>query len=210
GQPNYHMLIYDPENYKIFLIYIVKVLSEKRPECSKVYGKNLNKVIAELTRIVSMSPKLNIDAAADMPLTQYGVSWLGVRIRYLVVKEHGVAVSPSMLRDIENGAEKGSIGLIVVVWPLSSKASEALKNIALRHSVPVLYVPSPFTKGTILNKLANISLQARSLEAKLGQRMAFHEGASAAYLHLLLPVSGIFGLAALGFLAYYITRGGGR
>ena len=171
GTPNLHMPIYDPENYRVFVTYLAKVFSGLRPERSGCYEGRASRVLAKLKRLRELAPKLSAVAAADMPTTQYAVSWLGVSIKYLVIREHGVPATPKSVRRIEEALRRGEIDLAVVLSPPKAKASEMLAAMARREGVPVLFVPSPFAQGSVIDKLLSVVEQARRLHGEQAVRV---------------------------------------
>ncbi len=169
GEPNYHMPIYDPGNYEVFLRYLAETLEEMRPGCREIYQEHLASALRRLGSITSSAPRLSVDAVGDTPLTQYAVGWLGVRVRMLVVREHGVAASPQDLGRIEEAMREGKLGLAVVVSPAETPASKTLLSMAERNGVPVLMVPSPLGNGSMLDKLAVVAQHARTAAESLSQ-----------------------------------------
>ncbi len=163
GQPNCHMPIYDPENYKAFLAYLANLLAELRPSKAEAYRQKASEIIERINAIVRETPMLNLSAAADMPAAQYAVSWLGVRLCFLVVKEHGTPATPGDLLRLEEALADGSVSLVVICEPVKSSASRQLEALAEEHGVPILRVPSPLAPSSILDKLAEISLRAKDL-----------------------------------------------
>ena len=170
GNPNLHMPIYDPENYKVFITYLSRAMSELRPERSSYYEEKASEVLAKLRSVEELAPKLSAVAAADTPVTQYAVSWLGVRIKYLMIREHGVPATPKDVQVIEEALDSGEVNLVVVLKPTETKASEKLVSMAREKGVPVLFVPSPFTPGSMVDKLLSIVEQARGLQERRAVR----------------------------------------
>ena len=167
GTPNYHMPIYDPVNYVEFITYLANTLSTLRPECSKHYRDAAARVASEVRELVDRAPKLSVVAAADTPLAQYAVTWLGVDVKYLVIREHGAPASPSDVSRIREAVRSGKVRLAVVAKPPRSKASEMLKGIAGEAGIPVIYVPQPFQEGSIIDKLRDVLTQALSIAGEL-------------------------------------------
>ncbi|HDI75137.1 MAG TPA: hypothetical protein ENF55_04185, partial [Thermoprotei archaeon] len=163
GQPNYHMPIYDPENYKVFILHIAEILAEINPSNAKVYLNRANTIVSKVDYILKTTPRLNVVAAADYPFTQYAVSWLGVKIKYLVVKEAGVSATPADLEKLEEAIKKNEVKLLVVSEPVKLPASKLLKSLAEKYGVPVIKVPTPFSPGSLYSKLKYIAEQASLL-----------------------------------------------
>ena len=163
GQVNYHMPIYDPGNYRAFMAYLASVLSELRPGAAGEYRAKLSRVLRKLDELLEEAPKLDARAVADLPVVQYAVSWLGVEVSFLVVKEPGVPATPGDLMRIEEAMSRGDVDLVVLSEPVVSSASERLRELASEHGLPILYVPSPLRACSTLDKLSAIVEQARAL-----------------------------------------------
>ena len=172
GKPNYHMPIYDPNNYILFIKYVSEVLAHKRPECANHYYERAEDIVDEVSSLINRTPKVNVIAAADTPTTQYAVSWIGIRIKYLMIKEHGVPASPKDIESIVEAMKNGEIKLAIINNPPRAKASESLKELAEKYNIPILYVPNPIGEGSILNKLTIISNQISNLSIETSEETA--------------------------------------
>ncbi len=164
GQPNLHMPIYDPENYKVFLKFVAETLQSLNPDGD--YVKRAEIIAKEVDKIVKKTKRINTTAIGDFPFTQNAVSWLGVEVKYLVIKESNLPATPeiSKIRDL---IEKGKVGLVVITKPVKSKPSRYLLELAEENGVPVLYVYSPLVNKSILERLEDISNNYTSMnEAK--------------------------------------------
>jgi len=161
---NYHMPIYDPENYKVFIRYVSEILFNITGD--KSYKDRAKKVIEKVDEIMNNTKKLNVTAVADLPYTQYAVSWLNVDIKYLVMKEHGISPTPQDLQAIENAIKAGEVKLAVITKD-GPKASEILLDLAKKYGIDVLYVPSPISVKSIPDKLKEIHLEKPSYQAPL-------------------------------------------
>ncbi len=164
-QPNLHMPIYDPENYKAYIRSLTAALSAANPACSSHYRAAAAALIQRVDELQTAAPRLGLHAAATTPLAQYAVTWLNISIDYLLLREHGLPPSPDDVAAIEEAAASHRIQLVVIVeagepTPLNTKAEE----IARSHGLPVLRVPSPLAQQTIPDKLSEILRQARELK----------------------------------------------
>ncbi len=159
GQPNLHMPIYDPLNYVAFINNVSDTLIQLRPRCSDLYNSRRLMVLQRVIELLSSSPRIYVDAVADKPLVQYAISWLGIRVKYLVVKEHGVPATPSDLEVIEDALARKTVRLVVVTEPATDTVSKQLVELASRYDVPVIHIPSPLSNGTIIDKLEYIVSQ---------------------------------------------------
>ncbi len=186
-QPNYHMPIYDPENYKAFVRYLAEVLSELSNDNYKARAKD---VIDEVDEIVSKTKKLNASAVADAPPAQYAVSWLNVDIRYLVVKEPDLPATPEDIRAIEKAIMKGEVQLVVVT-KTESKASKALEELAKEKGIAVLHVPSPIAVESVPDKLKEISEEVEKLEIEKREGNARSPAFEAVFAVVSLIVVGL-------------------
>lgn len=168
GLPNYHMPIYDPENYKIFLKYIAEELSKLNPNGR--YLERADDVCKEIDELVEKTKKLNCIAVADVPVVQYAVSWLNVSIKYLLLKEPDLPALPDDVRRVEEVIENGEVQVVVVT---DSKASKILKDLARKYGIPILYVPSPMTEGSTFGKLIKISNEVKGLRVERVESPSF-------------------------------------
>mgnify|MGYP003875939437 FL=1 len=164
GEYNFHMPIYDPINFKIFIEYLCNVFSKLRPECSDVYEKNMVKVLSEIDSLLKETPKLNVTIAIDMPSLQYAISWIGFKIKYLVIKEHGIPATPKDIEILESAIANGEVKLVAVQIPIRASASIILKELAERYEIPILYVPSPLLLNSTVVKLKYISGEVKRLK----------------------------------------------
>ena len=81
-QPNYHMLIYDPNNYLLFIRYVSKVLISLRPEERYCYEVKRSLIEGRIKELINLfSNRLKATAIADLPYIQYATSWLGIDIK---------------------------------------------------------------------------------------------------------------------------------
>ncbi len=163
GTPNYHMPIYDPDNYIVFINYIVEILSKLNPGCSSYYHEKAIAIINQIESIKRKTPHLNLSAVADTPVTQYAVEWTGIRIEYLVVKEHGVEVTPNDLAKIDKALAENTVDLVVVTYPIKTRYSMWLIQHAKTYGKPILYVLTPTSLKPVYAKLENISIQVREI-----------------------------------------------
>ena len=162
--PNYHMPIYDPQNYIVFIRYLGQELSKLRPECATMYMKNVDKVINEIKKLISKAPKFNVSAVGDTPLVQYAVKWLGIDIAYLLVKEYGIPITPQDISNIKNLLRDKA--RIVIVTEGKEKASEKLLEIANEMNVPVLSIPSPLSNMSMIERLSIILERVKELNPR--------------------------------------------
>lgn len=160
GKPNLHMPIYDPYNYKVFIRNITNTFAKLNPMYRDRYWRKGNETISMVNSLIREAPRLNMSAVLETPALQYAVEWIGVKVKYLLIREHGVAPSPRDIDMVIAGLENGTINLIVVSSPVASRAGEYLVEHAKKMNIPVLYVPSPISPGSIIHKLENISQQA--------------------------------------------------
>jgi len=163
GQINYHMPTYDPGNLMAFVSYLADLMASLRPDRAGDYASKASAVIEAINSILSGAPKLSCVAVADLPFAQYAVNWLGVEVRFLVVKEHGVPATPGDLMRIEEAMSSGEVELAVVCAPTTPSPSRRLEELAEEHGIPILHVPSPSSPESTLSKLARIAEEAAGL-----------------------------------------------
>ena len=161
---NFHMPIYDPYNYEVFLRYVTSILSQLRPDRAKEYEENFNKVLKEIDYILEKTPRLNVTVVIDAPPLQYAISWLGVNVKYVLIKEHGVPATPKDIDRIESAMASGEIKLVAVQNPPPSLASVILHDMAQKYGIPIIYVPPPSLTNSTLTKLRYISRQVLILK----------------------------------------------
>ncbi|ABN69476.1 periplasmic solute binding protein [Staphylothermus marinus F1] len=161
--PDYHMIIYDPFNYIIFIKYVAQKMSELNPEYKTYYLDKAREVIRNVSDIIAKTPQLNMVGVADTPVTVYSVEWLGIDIKYLLVKEHGVQMTPQDLINVENSMKNKTIQVAIVTEPAVSQASKKLLELANKYSIPIIHVPSPLSQQSIPAKLSVISKEVISL-----------------------------------------------
>jgi len=170
GKPNYHMPIYDPHNYKAFIKRVANTLAMLNPKCYQTYMEKAEKILQEVRDITSNASFTNLVAVADSPPTQYAVAWLGIKVKYLLIKEHGVSATPSDLLKIEEAISKGEVKLAVILSPTSQAVSKKLEALAKKYGIPILYVPAPFSRGTIPEKLKVIIAQLKKIQFQTPSR----------------------------------------
>jgi len=157
GQPNLHMPIYDPDNYKLFIRYLAEKLSEVDPAHAACYAQRLEQLIGRVDALKQSVKVRNLTALATRPLAQYAVSWAGVEIGYLLVKEEDLPATTEDIERIERALASGEVRLIVVLsddpQPLRSKAEE----LSAKYDVPLVAVPSPVLPPSIYEKIVRVS-----------------------------------------------------
>lgn len=150
GLINIHEIIYDPDNYLAYMEALVNKLKELNPSHSSVYEAKLKDVISKVEDIKKKAPKLNVTALATTPIVQYAVEWMGIKVKYLILKESDVPASPHELMIIDDVARRGGIGLVVTVESEREEVNEKAEEIARAYNIPVVKVPSPiFTEGML-------------------------------------------------------------
>ncbi len=223
GKINYHMTIYDPGNYRAFLVQLAHVLSAIDPEHQEYYQERLQVALQRLNNIVrAYQGSLGVNAVASSPPTQYAVSWLGVKILWLLEPEPGLGASPQDLKKVEEILSSGKASLVVVTVkydPLKGDlgptqlVDQRMLELAEKYQVTVLRVPNPLSPGSILDKLSYIVSQLR--EAGLGGAPPVSPTQTIAtssftieYVFRWVLAGGIVALA-IGVLFYVFYRRGG-
>jgi len=156
-QPNLHMPVYDPDNYKIFIGYLAEKLSEVDPAHAACYKQKLQQLVSAVDSLRRRVGALNLTALATRPPAQYAVSWAGVEVGYLLVKEEGLPATLEDIARIEKALAAGEVKLIITLSddpaPLKSKAEE----LSARYKVPLITIPSPITPPSIYEKIALVA-----------------------------------------------------
>lgn len=165
-QPNYHMPIYDPENYLIFMNSLKELMSHLNPGCSNHYEERFKLMKMELLEIERRARRLglNITAAAVSPVAQYAVQWAGVKVKYLLLKERGVPATPPELAEMRKEALAGKIGLIVLIGSIKTQLNEKALEMAKEIKLPYIVVPSPLEPRSIPEKLRDVVSALSSLK----------------------------------------------
>ena len=164
GQPNYHWLIYDPSNYKLFLDYVEKQLEKLRPSCAQEYRSTLENLIGRIEKIQTNITRRDICAVATSPPAQYAVEWTGINVKYLLLKEENLPATPQDLAAIDSSIRNGECSLIVIVGspetPLAQKALEYVK----KYNVQYIVIPDPISPDSTLNKISAVVQALNSLK----------------------------------------------
>lgn len=164
GGINYHMPIYDPQNYVRFIEYLSQILSSLNPPCAQVYQTRSAHIIELVEDILIRAPKLNLIAVAANPMLQYAVTWLGIDVRYLVVREVGVPAIPSDIVKVREVL--GHEASVAVVMEPSDAASKFLESLAKQRGVPIIRVKAPYIADSVLDEIVNVYRQALNLTTK--------------------------------------------
>ncbi len=201
-QPNYHMPIYDPRNYVVFMEYLTKVLISLRPSKELCYKTKLQFVkgrIEELIRV--FGGKFIAKAIADLPYTEYSTRWLGIDVVHLLVKEPGIPITPTDYLRIISMVKERKVDLVVVSYPEVSKESKNLVELAKKYGVPVLKVPLPYLRNSTICKLEYIVSQLIKHPEEVKTTLTLR-GSSLTKSYSLLPLAVI---AILTVLAIFIV-----
>jgi zinc/manganese transport system substrate-binding protein len=168
GRENLHWPIYDPSNYLAFIKHLAGVMAELRPSCAQAYRERAAAIERELGSLLSRAPKIDAAAVGYSPVVQYAVEWAGVKVSYLLVKEHELPATPEDIAAADRALAEGRALLVVSVkgaegTPLGAKAEE----LARKYGRPIIYVPSPLEVSSTLEKLnatiAELSRAAQQL-----------------------------------------------
>ncbi len=140
GGINPHMPIYDPENYKVFIRYLSKVLKGLNP--SENYVERAEDVCRMVDEIVD-SKRLNGTALVDYPYCQYAVTWMGLKVVGIAFER---PTTPETFKKVD----------YLVLTRNSTKSKSLLENVECKW---VVYVDSPFVKKSIPEKLRDIEVE---------------------------------------------------
>ncbi|MEM3371932.1 MAG: zinc ABC transporter substrate-binding protein [Candidatus Korarchaeum sp.] len=156
GQPNYHMPIYDPMNYLVLMRELREALKELNPTCSETYDMNYLEVENRVRSIVMEARRMNLTALASTPIAQYALEWLGIEVRFLLMKEEGISATPSELSEIYRAARNKEIGIVVTVGDESTPVNLKAIEIADEFGIRRVNVPSPLEGSSIPDKLTKL------------------------------------------------------
>ncbi len=163
GSPNYHAILYDPGNYKVFIEALARLLAETRPDCAEHYLEKAQEITRLVDTIVNTTPRLRVVAAATSPLAQYAVAWAGVEVRYLLVEEHESPPTTRSMALVEEAIASGKAGLIVIVEGEQASVEAWAARLAEKYGIPLIRIPSPLSSGTMLERIEEVSRQLESL-----------------------------------------------
>ncbi len=171
GTPNYHMPIYDPENYLLFMRTLKYRLEELHPSCRGEYESKFDKVEERVRSLEDRARSLNIsiNALATTPLVQYAVEWTGIKVKYLIIKEADVPATPQDLLKIREAAQRGEIQVVVLMEGEPEQVSKVALEIARDYGLPHFTVPSPLDGRTIPEKLEEILNRVESMRTIKGE-----------------------------------------
>ncbi len=197
-QPNYHMPIYDPDNYLKFMGRLREIMARENPECASQYKERYDRIRERILEIKMEAPRLNLSAVAVSPVAQYAVEWAGVKVRYLLLKERGVPATPPELAEIRRRALTGEIGIMLLVGnartPLNKKAVEMAEEMG----IPWINVPSPLEPRSIIEKLEDVVRALSNIGEVRSARMRY------GYIPLIVTVVVI--IASLSAALYLLRR----
>ncbi len=167
GQPNYHMPIYDPSNYKRFIAYIAERLAALRPGCKAKYMRNAERILEEVDTVVAAAPRLSAVAVGSAPPVQYAVQWLNVTVAWLLIPEPGVSPTPGEVGKARSLLEEGAIAVVMSSrGGLATPADTKLAEMAKEYGRPLLRVPAPYSPGSVLEKLRVVAREAEELASQ--------------------------------------------
>jgi len=162
GVPNYHWVIYDPDNLRAFAAALINELSSLRPECRDTYIKNFNYLNDLISRLLEDAPNLS-DATfvASTPVIQYAIEWTGAKMVALVLKEEDMPPTPQDLNQISHLLSSSAVRFAAVINVTLNQLSPTDPNVYLageaeKYGVPVIRVPSPLEMRPTIEKLQTV------------------------------------------------------
>lgn len=156
GKPNYHSILYDPNNYIIFVETLSEILSDLRPSCAQHYNLTATSIVEGVLEAVKRVPRMDVAAVADNPIVQYAVEWAGIHIELVLVAEEGLPPTPALVEKARALLSTGNASLVVVVEGKPGKASLTLAQMAREYGVKVLEVPSPLDPRPFYQKIVDV------------------------------------------------------
>jgi len=163
GKPNYHSIIYDPNNYIVFIEELSKILSSLRPSCAQHYNLTATSIVEGVREAVKRVPEVDIAAVADEPVVQYAVEWAGIHVKLVLVAEEGLPPTPTLIEKAKTLISAGDVELVVVVEGKHAKASLMLEQMAREYGVRVLKVPSPLDPRPFYEKIVDVCARLATL-----------------------------------------------
>jgi len=211
GVENYHMPIYDPYNYIKFINYLANVMSQFNPKCRDYYLSRAKAVVDKINDIVASTPHLDLEVVADKPGLQYAIEWIGLKIKYLVVKEHDLEPSPQDLMLIEQALHKHFVGIVCITYPPVDSSSQWLLEKALEYNASIVYIPSPLSQKTVVEKLEEISQQIADLTRSPISRLEStsvlpSQNVKQVNLNTLRTIAVVIAIIVLVLITYTVVR----
>ena len=163
GKPNYHAILYDPNNYVLFIEELSRILSSLRPSCSQHYNLTAASIIEGVEEAVKKVPRIDVAAIADEPIVQYAVEWAGVRVELVLAAEEELPPTPALVEKAKTLISSGNAGLVVVVEGEPTKASSILAQMAREHGIKILEVPSPLDPKPFYEKIVDVCARLATL-----------------------------------------------
>jgi zinc/manganese transport system substrate-binding protein len=158
GKPNYHGVIYDPQNYRTFLEYLIAKLATINPACKEYYAKRLGDIEERLETLMTLRGRVKADAVASSPIAVYAVEWTGIHVVLLLSPDPETPPTPSTIKRARELLKAGAYAVILVDRdgnPLSG-LDKKLLDMAREYEATVIRVPSLFSEGSIVEKLEYI------------------------------------------------------
>ncbi|ADM28405.1 periplasmic solute binding protein [Ignisphaera aggregans DSM 17230] len=156
GQPNYHALLFYPDNYIAFLEYLRNILVSTRPECSNIYSSKIDSLIDEIRNISVNTPKLDkYIAILDTLVLQYIGYWLGIRNVFIIQKEHDAPIIPNDVIMAENILKNNTN--VIILTTNSSSAYSLLIEMSEKYNRPILVLPDIVATNSIIDTLEYVS-----------------------------------------------------
>ncbi|MDK2372402.1 MAG: zinc ABC transporter substrate-binding protein [Candidatus Korarchaeota archaeon] len=200
-QPNYHMPIYDPDNYLKLMGRLSEIMARENPECASQYMKRYDLIRERILKIKKEAPHLNLSAVAVSPVAQYAVEWAGVKVRYLLLKERGVPATPPELAEIRRKALSGEIGVMVLVGNAQTPLNKKAVEMAEETGISWINIPSPLEPRSTPEKLEDV--------VKALSNVGENRSTEIEYEYVPMAVTLVVIITSL-FTALYLLRRQGR
>jgi zinc/manganese transport system substrate-binding protein len=172
GALNYHGIQLYPQNYALLIKAIESTLETLRPECAEVYKANAAKMLQELNNLNSTVKKFSkLLAVVDLPPLQYIATWLGLEVKYILVREEGAPIMPQDYIEVEKLL--ASAKNVVVIATEEGVAETKLRSMSGERGVAFISLPNPLLYNGTLDYLRvtaqivnNVSLTTGSPQTK--------------------------------------------
>ncbi|WP_440059120.1 metal ABC transporter substrate-binding protein [Thermogladius sp. 4427co] len=160
-QPVYHMPIYDPLNYIVFVRNVSETLASLNPSEAKCYYEKASSVASRIASLYVSTPRLGSYAIGDLPYTVYVADWLGLNLVGLIVKEEGLPATPEDIARFQNMLSNGTVKYLLVTAYGSDNpaASSLLEEWSKTYNVKVIKLYSETYPNSIPDKLEYIYQQ---------------------------------------------------
>ena len=154
GQLDYHMPLYYPLNYLLFVRNISQTLAALNPSEASCYMEKARNIAEKVADLFATAPRLRGVAVGDLPYTVYVAKWLGLDLIGLLVKEEGVPATPEEVSTFRSLMANGSVSYVLVTFYGSDNptASRQLEDWARMYGVKIIELYGESYPNSMLDK----------------------------------------------------------